>query len=164
MDAFGDIYGRTSKFDKSEFFYRAFEDQASNVFTVRDRQQHSQDKRLLSNAFSRANVVQHHASILEKAEYLMDRISRGVAKGETIPLYPAFRCMTLDTISEFAFGKSVGALEAEGFESEIFEAIDKANGSVSFVSNSSLISPDGGTSNCDFAGNNKLAVSRFSVS
>ncbi|SPO07004.1 uncharacterized protein DNG_09698 [Cephalotrichum gorgonifer] len=131
-DAFSEIYGRTSKFNKSEFFYRTFEDQAHNLFTLRDRQQHSQLKRLLSNAFSRSNVVQHHTSIVEKAEYLVDRIHQRVAKSETIPLYPAFRCMTLDTISEFAFGKSIGALKREEFESVIFEAIDKANSSVPF--------------------------------
>lgn len=88
----------------------------------------------MSHAFSRANVVQHHAAIYEKGEYLMERIRQRVADGETVPLFPAFRCMTLDTISDFAFGRSVGALELEEFESDIFRSIDQATGSVSFVS------------------------------
>jgi cytochrome P450 len=134
LDASGIIYGQASKFEKTEYFYRAFEDQAPNLFTIRDRQQHAQDKRLISHAFSRANIVQHQASIFDNAAYLMDRIAQRVKNGQTIPLFPAFRCMTLDTISEFAFGRTTGALKLEGFDSGIFEAIDKATGSVPFVS------------------------------
>ncbi len=134
IDASGVIYGQTSKFEKAHYFYRAFEDQAPNLFTIRDRQQHAQDKRLISHAFSRANIVLHQASIHTKAAYLMDRIAQRVKDGQTIPLFPAFRCLTLDTISEFAFGKTTGALKSEGFESGIFEAIDKATDSVPFVS------------------------------
>lgn len=139
IDAFGDIYGQTSKFEKAKYFYRAFEDQAPNLFTIRDRQQHAQDKRLISHAFSRANIVQHQASIYDNAAYLMDRIAQRVKDGRTIPLFPAFRCMTLDTISEFAFGRSTGALKLEGFESVIFDAIDKATGSVPFVCSSNRL-------------------------
>ena len=133
-EAFRVFYGRTSKFMKAEYYYRAFEDQSSNLFTMRDRQQHSSDKRLLSHAFSRANVIQHYTSMYDKAEYLMGRIKRRSKKDETIPLFPAFRCMTLDTISDFAFGKTIGALQTENFESEIFHAIDRSTGSVPFVS------------------------------
>ncbi len=138
LEASGIIYGQTSKFEKSEYFYRPFEDQAPNLFTIRDRQQHAQDKRLISHAFSRANIVQHQASIVDKAVYLMDRISQRVKDGQTIPLFSAFRCMTLDTISEFAFGRSIGALKLQDFESEVFDSIDKATGSVPFVSPANL--------------------------
>lgn len=128
------IYAQTSKFEKSEYYYRAFEDQGPNLFSIRDRQHHSQAKRLVSHAFSRANVIQHESSIYDKALYLMDRIEQRAKERRTIPLFPAFRCMTLDTISEFCFGKSTGALYMNNFESTTFEAIDKANGAVLFVS------------------------------
>lgn len=134
VEAFRVLYGRTSKFMKAEYYYRAFEDQSSNLFTMRDRQQHSNDKRLLSHAFSRANVVQHYTSMYDKAEYLMSRIESRATRDETVPLFPAFRCMTMDTISEFAFGKTIGALQTDNFQSEIFHAIDRSVGSVSFVS------------------------------
>lgn len=64
----------------------------------------------------------------------MDRIAQRAKGDQVIPLFPAFRCMTLDTISEFAFGRSSGALQLENFESPIFDAIDKATHSVPFVS------------------------------
>lgn len=138
IEASGIIYAQTSKFEKAEYYYRAFEDQASNLFTMRDRQQHAQDKKLMSHAFSRANIIQNSESIYYKAARLMERITERVKDGRTIPLFPAFRCLTLDTISEFAFGKSTGALELEGFQSHVFEGIDKSITTVPFVSASNL--------------------------
>jgi cytochrome P450 len=132
------IYGQTSKFEKSKYFYHAFEDQAPNLFTIRDRQQHAKDKSLISHAFSRANIIQHEGSIYEKSRDLMDRFTQSAKDGHIIPLFPAFRCMTLDTISEFAFGQSAGALQLGDYKSAIFEAIDKATHSVPFVSVVSL--------------------------
>ncbi|KAJ5549251.1 cytochrome P450 [Penicillium frequentans] len=126
------IYGQTSKFEKSRYFYRAFEDQAPNLFTICNRQQHAMDKSLISHAFSRANIIQHEGSIYDKSLYLMGRFTQSVKDGHIIPLFPAFRCMTLDTISEFAFGKSAGALHLADYKSAIFEAIDKATHSVHF--------------------------------
>lgn len=128
------IYGQSSKFEKSNYFYRAFEDQAPNLFTICNRQQHAMDKSLISHAFSRANIIQHEGSIYDKSLYLMGRLTQTVKDGQIIPLFPAFRCMTLDTISEFAFGKSAGALHLDDYKSAIFEAIDKATHSVHFVS------------------------------
>jgi hypothetical protein len=69
----------------------------------------------------------------------MNRSSERVKSGQVIPLFPAFHCMTLDTISEFAFGGSTGALQLEGFEFTIFDAIDKATHSVPFVRHSQLL-------------------------
>lgn len=63
----------------------------------------------------------------------MDRFTQSAKDGQIIPLFPAFRCMTLDNISEFAFGKSVGALQLSDYKSAIFEAIDKATHWVPFV-------------------------------
>jgi cytochrome P450 len=132
------IYGQTSKFEKSKYFYHAFEDQAPNLFTIRDLQKHAENKSLISHAFSRANIMQCAGSIYDKSYYLMDRFTRSAKGGQKIPLFSAFRCMTLDTISEFAFGKSAGALHLGDYKSVVFEAIDKATRSVPFVSIISL--------------------------
>ncbi|KAL2827913.1 cytochrome P450 [Aspergillus pseudoustus] len=126
------IYAQTSKFDKSKYFYRAFENQGPHLFSISDRQEHSQDKRLISYAMSRANINTHESSLYDKAAVLMERISQRARLGQTIPLFPMFRCMTLDTISDFAFGKSSHALQLDNFQSSTFEAIEKANNTVVF--------------------------------
>ncbi|KAI9370115.1 cytochrome P450 [Aspergillus egyptiacus] len=139
LEASDALYGPTSKFEKSNYFYRAFEDQASNLFTMRDRQRHSQDKRLISHAFSRANILQHQATVFGKAATLMGRVAERAEQGAAIPLFPAFRCLTLDMISEFAFGRSIRALEAEDFNCEVLDAIDKTTQSVPFFQHFPLL-------------------------
>ncbi|KAL4802082.1 cytochrome P450 [Aspergillus unguis] len=129
------IYAQTSKFDKSRYFYRAFEVPGPNLFSICDRHEHAQDKRLISHAMSRTNITSHESSMYDKAVFLMDRIAQRAALGQSIPLFPIFRCMTLDTISDFAFGKPSRALHLEDFESETFEAIEKGNGTALYFQN-----------------------------
>jgi hypothetical protein len=69
----------------------------------------------------------------DKATFFMDRIAQRAKVGQTIPLFPISRCMTLDTISDFAFGKPSRALHLEDFHSPVFEAIEKGNGTVLLV-------------------------------
>jgi hypothetical protein len=69
----------------------------------------------------------------DKATFLMERIAQRARSGQTIPLFRVFRCMTLDTISDFAFGKPSRALHLENFQSHTFEAIEKGNGTVLYV-------------------------------
>ncbi|KAL2840127.1 cytochrome P450 [Aspergillus pseudodeflectus] len=130
IEASETIYAQTSKFDKSRYFYRAFENPGPHLFSICDRQEHSQDKKLISYAMSRANITSHESSMYDKATFLMDRIAQRAKVGQTIPLFPIFRCMTLDTISDFAFGKPSRALHLEDFHSPVFEAIEKGNGTV----------------------------------
>lgn len=130
------IYAQTSQFEKSTYFYHAFEPQAANIFTMRDRRSHSQDKKLISHAMSRSNIILHESSIYDKAMFLMDRLAQRAQRSVKIPLYSAFRCMTLDTISDFAFGKPTGALQLENFESATFDAIEKSNDGIIYVSTS----------------------------
>ncbi|KAF5855755.1 hypothetical protein ETB97_008473 [Aspergillus alliaceus] len=124
------IYAQTSRFEKSKYYYQAFETPAKNLFSMQDRREHSQDKKLISHSMSRANIILHESSLYDKANFVMDRVAKRAMSGQTVPLFPLFRCMTLDMISDFAFGKSTGASKIENFESSTFDAIDKANSTV----------------------------------
>ncbi|KAL4733478.1 cytochrome P450 [Aspergillus similis] len=133
IEASDTIYAQTSKFDKSRYFYRAFESPGPHLFSICDRQEHSQDKSLISYAMSRANITSHESSMYDKATFLMERIAQHAQIGQTIPLLSVFRYMTLDTISDFAFGKPSRALHLEDFQSHTFEAIERENGTVLFL-------------------------------
>ncbi|KAE8393149.1 cytochrome P450 [Aspergillus alliaceus] len=124
------IYAQTSRFEKSKYYYQAFETPAKNLFSMQDRREHSQDKKLISHSMSRANIILHESSLYDKANFVMDRVAKRAMSGQTVPLFLLFRCMTLDMISDFAFGKSTGASKIENFESSTFDAIDKANSTV----------------------------------
>ncbi|KAJ0417771.1 cytochrome P450 [Aspergillus carlsbadensis] len=139
IEASDTIYAQASKFDKSRYFYGAFENPGPHLFSICDRQKHSQDKRLISYAMSRTNATSHESSMYDKATFLMERIAQRTETEQTIPLFPAFRCMTLDTISDFAFGKPSGALHLQDFQSHTFEAIEKGNSTVLFFQNFPLL-------------------------
>jgi cytochrome P450 len=71
---------------QSAILYRAFEiDDASNLFTMVDKHMHLQDRRLLSQAFSRAAVMKMEVSMHDKVVRLMDSI-RGKIKDGFDPL------------------------------------------------------------------------------
>lgn len=120
------IYGQGSKFTKARFFYRAFENHAGNLFTICDREAHLQDKRLMANSFSRANIIRHEAAITRKVDELMGSLEEYTQAGKAIPLVAAFRCLTIDTITEFCYGKPLGAMKDKTFFHRQFEAFDIA--------------------------------------
>ncbi|KAJ2897243.1 hypothetical protein MKZ38_004845 [Zalerion maritima] len=131
-DAFATMFSTTSSFEKAKYFYRPFEDQAHNLFSLVHREEHAQDKRLMSHAFSRANVIRHQDGIYAKTKRLMDRLAQRARDGEVIPLFLAFRCLTLDAICDFAFGKPLGALDLADFHTPIMDAVDQSNLSIPF--------------------------------
>ena len=133
--AMADIYGQGSQFLKAKYFYRAFENHAGNLFTVCEKDVHSREKRMMSNSFSRAGMLRNEGMMSIKIKKLMDRMKQYSQEGRPIPLLSAFRCLALDTITEFCYGEATGALESEDFLCAQFEAFDKQTPSVPFVRN-----------------------------
>ncbi|OHW94810.1 trichodiene oxygenase [Colletotrichum incanum] len=107
IDAFTKIYSQGSKFDKAHYFYQPLVFQVDNLFTMCDRSQHAQDKRLLSHNFSK--------------------------KGERFSLDDTFQYLTLDLRCEFAFGVSANALDSENFRHPIIETLELANHTIILV-------------------------------
>lgn len=126
-------YGQGSKFTKAKYFYRAFDNQASNLFTICEKDAHLQDKRLMSNSFSRANILRHEPMMTKKVDQLMKRLVEYAEAERPIPLVAAFRCLTIDTITEFCYGQSLNALESDEFHCSQFEAFDIVTPGVPFV-------------------------------
>lgn len=89
-----------------------------------DSKAHSQDKRLMSHAFSKTNLLGSEDLIYAKVQKLMDLITERVRRNEAIPLYSAFRALTFDTITSFCYGDTPGLLETGNFEAEFFDAVD----------------------------------------
>lgn len=59
----------------------------------------------LNPFFSTAAVVRFSSKVQEIADRLTDRMKRSIAKDEPIPVFFAYRCLTVDIISEYLFGK-----------------------------------------------------------
>ncbi len=87
----------------------------------------------MANSFSRANILRHVPMINEKVDRLMARLTEYARAEKAIPLVAAFRCLTIDTITEFCYGQSLGALECDDFHCSQFEAFDIVTPGVPFV-------------------------------
>lgn len=133
VDANAVIYSQGTKFGKAPYFYRAFDGEAPNLFTLTDREAHIKDKKLMSYAFSRAGILNFEEVMASKVQTLMARLSQSVEAKKPLPLMNAFRSLTLDTITEFCYGESMGALHVENFETPLFESFDLATKATIFV-------------------------------
>jgi cytochrome P450 len=133
VDASAVIYGQGSKFRKAPYFYRAFETESSNLFTMTEREAHLKDKKLMSNAFSRASILNFEEVMASKVQILMVRLRQYVEANKPLPLMNAFRCLTLDTITEFCYGEPMGALHAENLDIPLFGSFDLATKAIIFV-------------------------------
>lgn len=105
-------------------YYTAFATSHSNVFTTCDKELHLQDKRLMSAAFSKSNILGQEAMIRSKIDRLMDLIAERVSHNKSVPLYPAFRSLALDAITAFCYGDGPGVLDDGEFRSDMFEALE----------------------------------------
>ncbi|KAF9874489.1 benzoate 4-monooxygenase cytochrome p450 [Colletotrichum karsti] len=121
IDAFHkDIYAQNTKFQKSAYYYHAFHSPDSSVFSETNKEIHAKEKRLMSHAFSRANLVGYQKNMYENTASWIGRLKSYANVGRVIPLWHATQCLTLDTVSGFSFGSKAGALEAEDFYHPLF--------------------------------------------
>lgn len=123
-----EIYAQNTKFTKAPYFYEAFDNPHGTVFSQRDKAAHSAEKRLMSHAFSRRNIVGMQHELYAHGHKWVEKLRAHVRAGKPIPLSRAAQCLTLDNVSFFSYGSDEGALNSEDFQNELldqFEAFPK---------------------------------------
>ncbi|KAK5633897.1 hypothetical protein RRF57_009611 [Xylaria bambusicola] len=122
------IYSQANPFPKEKAFYDSFESHHT-VFSETDAQLHKQRRKLLNPLFSKGGVNKMEPLILEKMEETKSKVER-ISKAGPINVSAAFRCMTVDIISEFSFGTSIGLINEHpnAFESRYLDALTLASG------------------------------------
>lgn len=129
IDAYlSEIYAQNTKFTKAPYFYNAFDNPHGTVFSQLDKAAHSAEKRLMSHAFSRRNIVGMQHELYGHVYKWIDKMRANVRAGKPIPLSRAAQCLTLDNASFFSYGSAEGALDSEDFQNELldqFEAFPK---------------------------------------
>jgi hypothetical protein len=118
------IYAPNTKWTKAPYYYNAFDFPRSNVFSETSKEVHSQEKRLMSYAFSRGNVLGMQDTLYDNVERWIAQIKTFVVAGRSIPLWHATQCLTLETAARFSYGSSDGALETEDFAHPIVLGIE----------------------------------------
>ncbi|KAK7740125.1 hypothetical protein SLS63_001325 [Diaporthe eres] len=129
IDAYlSEIYAQNTKFTKAPYFYEAFDNPHGTVFSQLDKAAHSGEKRLMSHAFSRRNIVGMQHELYGHVHKWVDRLRAYARAGRPIPLSRAAQCLTLDNVAFFSYGSDEGALDSEDFQNELlgqFEAFPK---------------------------------------
>ncbi|KAL1616073.1 hypothetical protein SLS56_011554 [Neofusicoccum ribis] len=120
------IYSQVNPFPKEQYFYDSF-GTPHTLFAETETQLHKERRKLLNPLFSKSGVTKLEPLIVEKVEQVVSKIKR-VAKAGPINVGNAFRCMTVDIITEFAFGKCANLMDEQptSFDSELLMALDLA--------------------------------------
>ncbi|KPI34669.1 Pisatin demethylase [Cyphellophora attinorum] len=124
VDYYKVIYNQTAPFPKNKDFYDGFQT-PHTVFAETDPALHKIRRKKLNPFFSKSAVNSLQGLIEEKLGNLTKRLN-AFADGHTCNLSNAFRCLTADVISEYAFGSCLNlTLESDDqFYSGFLKAFD----------------------------------------
>ena len=107
MSALRTIYGAGSGFERTDF-YRMFDVYGRmNMFSFRSAKDHAERKRLLAHAYSKSTTLKGETtSIVEsKVGKYMELLEREMSRTGSIETYSTLHYFTLDSITEFLYGK-----------------------------------------------------------
>jgi len=124
-DAYRDIYV-TQKFPKQEGFYSSFQIPygSDNLFSAVHHTAYLNRKRKLMPLMSRQAVLSLQGLFQQQLGIFVSRI-RPLADGhQSVNLFMAFRCLTMDVITLFSFGEAVGALQTPDFHANVATSYD----------------------------------------
>ncbi|KAK7052823.1 hypothetical protein VNI00_004142 [Paramarasmius palmivorus] len=112
-DAYHDIYTHGQSFTKYKTLYSAGGQADSSVSFV-DPQKARSRRTILNPLFSRRAILKLEPVIQERVDKLIHRLSAW-PKNETVNMSFAFKCISLDVISEYCFANCFNALDTSDF-------------------------------------------------
>jgi cytochrome P450 len=111
-EAWQDIYGYGVNVVKAEEFYGAFRvnPQAFNTFNATDVEMHRRKRRIMSRAFSPANIARYESSVVERLDELVNKFRGDEARDSstTFNMASIFQYFLLDAFGSICFGEIFG--------------------------------------------------------
>ncbi|KAH7135249.1 cytochrome P450 monooxygenase-like protein [Dendryphion nanum] len=121
--AYHDIYNNKNRWDKEASLYKSFnEDRSSFGFLTYAEAKNRKD--VLNRSFSQAAIEAAESLCVEKTKALCAAFERQSKASKSADLFFAFRCMSMDMIMTFCFGKPIDAVDAPDFKAPILVAMD----------------------------------------
>ncbi|OAG05802.1 cytochrome P450 monooxygenase-like protein [Paraphaeosphaeria sporulosa] len=121
--AYHDIYNNKNRWDKESRLYKSFnEDRSSFGFLTYAEAKNRKD--VLNRSFSQTAIESAESLLVEQTKALCEAFERQTKAGKSSNLLYAFRCMSMDVITSFCFGKPIYAVDAPGFQAPIVMAMD----------------------------------------
>jgi cytochrome P450 len=114
------IYYMGTKYWKSPVFYNAL-CVPNSSFGTPPNEIHKIRRGAMNPMFSRQKVLELESIVQEKAEKVCLRMREGVERDQAVDLHHAFRSVSVDVISEFAFGECYDFLDKDDMGAKFFE-------------------------------------------
>lgn len=118
---YSELYNQKNKLDKDEYYYGMLDNRLA-AFSTFKHDLHRMRRTALNPFFSPAAVNRFHFKVQEVVDRLTRRMAKAIAKGEPIPIYFSFRCVTVDIISEYLFAQDLHLVEREDWGRSFYSA------------------------------------------
>lgn len=117
------IYSVGTKYAKSLQFYDGF-GIGYSTFSTGPNSVHRVRRGRLDPFFSRRNVINLEHIVQSRAEKLTDLVSSKLARKEAVDMHHAFRAISVDVITDYAFGESYHLLDTADLGRGFFEMVN----------------------------------------
>ncbi|CAN9450796.1 unnamed protein product [Alternaria alternata] len=125
IESYHDIYNTKNRWDKEATLYQSFnEDRSSFGFLTYAEAKNRKD--VLNKSFSLAAIESSEGLLVNKVKELCAAIEKRSKDAKSVDLFYAFRCMSVDVITTFCFGKSIHAVDEPDFKAPIVVALEAA--------------------------------------
>ena len=114
------VYSVGSKYAKVTQFYSAL-GAGYSTFTAGPSEMHRPRRARLDPFFSRRNVLNQEDLVQARSQKLSKIMNSKFAKNEAVDLHHAFRSISVDVISDYAFGESYELLSRDDLGKEFFD-------------------------------------------
>jgi cytochrome P450 len=111
----------TNKLDKSAWFYGMLGNPTATFPTI-SAEDHKRRRNALAPFFFTQAVMRFRPQVQELTDRFVERIRQSAEKGEPVPIFFAYRCLTVDIIAEYVFGKQLGLLDREDWGKDFYSA------------------------------------------
>ncbi|KAF2425828.1 putative cytochrome P450 [Tothia fuscella] len=111
----------SNKLDKSPYFYSMLGNPRA-LFPTISASDHKLRRTAIAPFFSTTAVMRFRPQVQALTDRFCERIRVCEENGEPIPVFFAYRCLTVDIIAEYIFGKKLGLLEREDWGRDFYSA------------------------------------------
>lgn len=115
------LYSHRTRLDKYDWFYSMLGNPEATFATIR-ADVHKLRRGSLAPFFSVQSIVRFFPRIQAYTEKLVERMTECATRDEPIPLFFAYRCLTVDIISDYLFGRSLGLLDRPDWGRDFYTA------------------------------------------
>ncbi|KAI9711590.1 MAG: hypothetical protein M1820_002155 [Bogoriella megaspora] len=115
------LYSMTNRFDKYSWFYSMMGNPQATFATV-DADLHRARRAALNPFFSAQAIARLRPIVQGLVDRFTDRMGNCAMRNELVPIFYAYRALTIDIISEYAFGSTLEMLDRADWGSSFYSA------------------------------------------